>query len=463
MTRILRRSAAVLAGTTVLTLGLTGCVGGSGGAASGGGDSADIDTSSASGTIDYWLWDNNQKAAYQQCADDFHTANPDVSVTISQYSWDDYWTKLTNGFVAGTAPDVFTDHLSKFADFVNNGQVVSLDGVVEKDGVDVSQYQKGLADLWVGEDGERYGLPKDWDTTAIFYNQALVEDGGYTADQIAGLDWNPDDGGSYEKAIAHLTVDVNGVRGDEAGFDKTRVAVYGLGLDGQSGGGNGQTQWSMYAGTTGWSYTDKNPWGTKYNYDDERFQATIGWMAKVIDEGYMPSLAAVTGSDSTQTFGAGKYAMITNGSWNINSFYGLKDIQVGTAPTPTGPDGKRATMFNGLADSIWSGSDNKAASAKWVEYMASADCQNVIGAAGVVFPAIPSGSDAAQAAFAERGIDVTAFTGQVDEGTTFLFPISDNAAKINGIMQPAVDAVFEGQAEPSSLSSANDQVNALFQ
>lgn len=461
MSRTLRRSATVLAGATALGLSLTACVGGGGGGAASN-DGASIDTSAATGTVEYWLWDNNQKAAYQQCADDFSAANPDVTVNISQYSWDDYWTKLTNGFVAGTAPDVFTNHLSKYADFIANDQLVALDDVLEKDGVDVDQYQDGLADLWVGQDGARYGLPKDWDTVAVFYNEALITDGGYTPEQLAELEWNPEDGGTYGEAIAHLTVDVNGVRGDEDGFDKDRVAVYGLGLDGGSGGGNGQTQWSMYAGSTGWTYTDENPWGSAYNYDDEKFQSTIGWMADLIEKGYMPSVAAVTGSDAAQTFGAGKYAMTTNGSWNINSFTSLTGVDVGIAPTPIGPDGERSTMFNGLADSIWAGSENKDASAAWVEYLASAECQDVIGAAGVVFPAIPSGTDAAKAAFADKGIDVTAFTQQVDDGTTFLFPITDNAAKIAGIMTPAVDAVLEGQADPSSLTDADEQVDALF-
>ena len=36
------------------------------------------------------------------------------------------------------------------------------------------QYAKGLADLWVAQDGKRYGLPKDWDTIAIFYNKKML-------------------------------------------------------------------------------------------------------------------------------------------------------------------------------------------------------------------------------------------------------------------------------------------------
>ena len=27
----------------------------------------------------------------------------------------------------------------------------------------------------------------------------------------------------------------------------------------------------MYAVSNGWKYTDKNPWGTEFNYDDPKF------------------------------------------------------------------------------------------------------------------------------------------------------------------------------------------------
>ncbi|HQA31991.1 MAG TPA: sugar ABC transporter substrate-binding protein [Propioniciclava tarda] len=460
-----KRKLALVSAMTAFGLTLTACGGGTAtttAPATGGSSSSSQAAPAASGEVNYWLWDANQLPAYQTCADDFHKANPNVTVKVTQYGWDDYWAKVTNGFVAGTAPDVFTNHLSKYPEFVTNSQLEPLDSYISADGVKTDIYQPGLADLWVAQDGKRYGLPKDFDTVAIFYNDKLVQDAGLTGDALGKLTWNYDDGGTYEKAIAHLTIDTNGKRGDEAGFDKTKVKVYGLGLDGGSGGGNGQTQWSMYSGTTGWQFTDKATWGTKYNYNDPKFQKTIAWMRHLIDKGYMPSLEAVTGQSSADIFAAGKYAMITQGSWMIGQFYGYKDIKVGLAPTPTGPEGKRASMYNGLADSIWAGSKNKAAAAKWVEYLGSPACQNVVGAKGVVFPAIPSGTQAAQDAFKAKGIDVSAFLVHTTEKTTFLFPITDHASQINPIMQAAVDSVFTGKADAASLTAANDQVNALF-
>jgi multiple sugar transport system substrate-binding protein len=420
-------------------------------------------TSSASGEVTYWLWDSNQQPVYQKVADAFHAANPNITVKITQYSWDDYWTNVTNGFVAGTAPDVFTNHLSKYPEFVTQGQLLSLDDALKADGIKTDIYQKGLADLWVGQDGKRYGLPKDFDTVALFFNKDLVKAAGVAEADLAKLTWNPSDGGTYEKTIAHLTIDNNGKRGDEAGFDKTKVKVYGLGLDGGSGGGNGQTQWSMYTGTTGWTVTDKNPWGTHYNYDKPEFQNTMSWMRSLIEKGYMPTLESITGQSSADIFGAGKYAMITNGSWMINQMFGYKGINTGLAPVPIGPSGKRSSMYNGLADSVWAGSKNQAAATKWVEYLGSAAAQNIVGASGVVFPAIPSGTDAAGTAFGAKNIDVnSSFLVHIKDGTTFLFPITDHASQVTGIIQPAVDAVFTGKAKADSLTAANTQVNALF-
>ncbi len=155
--------------------------------------------------------------------------------------------------------------------------------------------------------------------------------------------------------------------------------------------------------------------------------------------------------------------MITNGSWKIGSMFGAKGIETGVAPLPAGPSGKRASMYNGLADSIWVGSKNKPAAAKWVEFLGSPDCQNIVGEKGVVFPAIPSGTDKAEAAFKAKGVDVTAFLVNVKDKTTFLFPITDHASQIDGIMHPAMDDVMSGKAPVTSLTDANNQVNQLFQ
>ncbi len=413
--------------------------------------------------IRYWLWDPNQLPVYQQCAEDFHRAHPTITVKVERYAWEQYWDKVSSLMLTGSAPDVFADHLNYFPSFAAKGQIMPLDDLIAKDGVKTDIYAPGLADLWVYRDGKRYGLPKDFDTVAIFFNKKMLADAGISSDQLNTATWNPTDGGSYEKLVAHLTLDDHGRRGDQPGFDKTHVKVYGLGLEEGDGISVGQQYWSMYALSTGWRYTDKNPWGTRYQFDDPRFQQTMAWYRGLIAKGYMPSLAvARSGVTIADAFRAGKYALSTNGSWMIGAYFGDKPDEVGLAPTPVGPTGKRATIFNGLADSIYVGSAHKQAAWQWVKYLASIDCQKTVGDSAVVFPAIPEALKVAQEHYDAKGIDVKAFTQPIDEGATHLYPITEHASEVDALMSQAMDQVLTLKADPSIFTAVNNHINALF-
>lgn len=209
---------------------------------------------------------------------------------------------------------------------------------------------------------------------------------------------------------------------------------------------------------------DEDPWGTEYQYADPALQETIAWWRSLIEKGYMPPLeVAEAGVAVSDQFGAGRYAMSTNGSWMIGTYYGFDGVDTGVAPTPVGPDGERASMFNGLADSISAGTDNPEGAQQWVEFLASPECQTIVGEAGVVFPAIPEATEVARQAFEAKGVNVDPFLTHVENDTTFLHPITDHASDVEAIMAPAMDSIMSFQAEPDSLTQANDQVNALFQ
>ena len=427
--------------------------------------------SSANGTIEYWLWDSAQQPGYQKCADAFAKATPGLKVHISQYGWDAYWSKLTAGFIADTAPDVFTDHLSKFAQYVDLKVLRPLDDLGPTSGIKDGDYQPGLAELWKGQDGKRYGAPKDWDTIAIFYDGSALKAAGVDPAQLENLTWNPQDGGTFEKLVAHLTIDEKGVRGDEPGFDKSHVKTHGLASEGSGGGGWGQTQWSAFAGSAGWKATDKNPWGTKFNLDQPALQDTLSWYFGMVQKGYMPSYEEIGGANAIGTdkqIQSGTAAMGLSGSWMISSFTKLTDsagkkLDIGLAPTPIGPTGKRASMFNGLADSVTTLSKQPENAAKWVAFLSGAECQNIIGQSGVVFPARPAGTQLAIAYNkSERKLDVTPFTRQVVDKTTFLFPVTTNAADIAALMAPRFDAVYIGSSPVSSLTKLNTQLDELF-
>lgn len=440
----------VLALTGALALSLaTGCA--QGGAAGSGGN-----------TVTYWLWDANQLPAYQRCADEFERQNPDLQVRISQYGWNDYWRKLTAGFVAGAGPDVFTDHLTQYPGFAQRGLLRDLNTLEATADVDYGGFQEGLADLWVGQEGSQYGMPKDFDTVALFYDTNVITEAGMSPEDLKGLDWNPEDGGSFEKVLAHLTVDENGVRGDEEGFDPDDVAVYGLASNG-SGGMSGQTTWSWLAGATGWTFTDADVWGTEYHFDDPRVQASLKWLFGLVEKGYMAPYEEVgTEPNPQQALGSGRAAISANGSWMLGTYANLQGVDLGIAPLPSGPVGHPVSMYNGLADSISAQSPDPEEAARWVAFLGSDDCQRIVGEAGVVFPARPAGTEAAIEAFAERGLDASVFTDLVEKKQTVFFPVTEEFGAIDALMAPMMDEIYIGDRDVSTLTEVNEQINDLL-
>lgn len=451
--RIGRRSIALIATAAAAALAFTGC------SASNTSGSSNADLKGQ--TISYWLWDTNQQPAYQQCAADF-TKKTGINVKISQYGWADYWTKLTTGFASGTAPDTFADHLNYFLQFEGQGQLLDITKQVKSANIDLAQYQPGLADLWV-KDGKRYGLPKDFDTVGVFYNEDMIKAAGYTDAQMKTLEWNTNDGGSYEKLLAKLTIDKNGVHGDQPGFDKNNVAVYGLGLSSAAVDAVGQQGWAPYALSNDWNYGNKTPGTTKFNYGDSKFTGALTWWRSLIQKGYMEPLPqALSETDPSTGYLGGKYAMVTDGDWMNTTYLGQDKVPTKVAPTPVGPSGKRASVFNGLSDGIWSGTKHADAAFQWVKYLGSSDCQDVVASKAVVFPAIKTATAKAVEQFKAKGWDVSGFTVQVDDKTTKLLPIADHWSDVQSIMTAALQSYLSGKGTVDDIVKAGDQVNALY-
>jgi len=411
-------------------------------------------------TIRYTHWDANQVPAYQKAANDFMEKNPDIKIVIEQAGWNDYWTGLQTSMVAGNAPDVFTDHLAKYQDFASKGQIVDIDPLVKKDGLDLKGYLPGLADLWT-KNGKRFGLPKDWDTIALVLNKDIQKEAKVTDAELANLTWNPKDGGTFQKVIAQLSLDKNGNNGLSVKFDPKNVVRYGFAV-GHSDN-MGQAQFSGFAASTGWHYTD-GTFKANFHYDDPRFIATIQWMLDVTKKGFMaPYEATSIGMSPTDLFTSKKAASLFDGSWMIGFYASNAGFPTSFVKLPIGPVGRKS-MTNGLADSIWIGSKHQAEAWRWVKYLASEEAQKTVGTFGVVFPAYQSGVNNALTAYKGKGFDVSAFTEEaVAKEGTFVYPVVDFGVKTQEIMTDAFDNIFLGKVKVAEgLIAANKKVNALF-
>lgn len=409
--------------------------------------------------VKYLLWDAMQLPAYKQCAADFEKKNPGTTIKISQSGWDDYWTTISTGFVSGTAPDVFTNHLAKYPEFAKNDQLVDLAPLIQRDKVDTAAYAPGLFDIW-GRDGKQYGLPKDWDTIGFAVNMEMAKKAGVTLADLQGMTWNPKDGGSFEQIVRKLSVDTAGNNATSPNFDKKKVSVFGYQTPRGAAGMMGQTEWSHFAESSGFKFQDK-PWDSKFYYDDPKLVETIAYLAGLPGKGLSASFENTKSLGSDAMFVGKKVAIVPQGSWMITYFKNNAKFENAWVPLPTGPTGTRATMFNGLADSIWAGSKVKADAWKWVKYLGSADCQSVVADTGVVFPAIKGQAERAIEVQKAKGVDSSAFLTMA-KSKTFLMPIADSGSEIDEVMKSALEGVLMGKTDAASaLKAANIKVNQL--
>ncbi|MDQ0727372.1 ABC transporter substrate-binding protein [Microbacterium sp. W4I20] len=312
----------------VSLLALTACSPGSSDEASGG----DV-------TLNYWLWDDTQLPLYQECADDFHAANPEITVKITQTGWAQYWQNLSTQITAGTAPDVFTNQISYYLQFVKNNQLLDLTDYVEKSDIDFSQYKEGLADRWV-TDEKRFGLPKDWDTVALLYNVEAATEAGYTAEDLSDLTWNPDDGGTFTEFVKATTLDSAGRNGLDPAFDKDDVVRYGYYPE-WADGAVGQNGWGNFAHSNGFTFSDEKGAGaTTFNYDSKPLVETAAWLQSLIEDGYAPKFEAQSTLGTQAVMENQNVTSTITGSW-MASTYLAEDapVEFAFAMVPEGPDG----------------------------------------------------------------------------------------------------------------------------
>jgi len=411
-------------------------------------------------TINYWLWDSNQQPAYQACADAFQ-AKTGITVKVNQAGWGDYWNTIQTSLSTGDGKvDVFTDHLAYYQTFLNAKQIVDISAGVKAAGVDTTQYQTGLIDVW-GKNGGLYGLPKDFDTIAMSYNTALTAKAKFTPALINQLTWNPTDGGTYTRFLKALTVDKKGNNALSPKFDKNNVATYGLSAPDPTDAW-GQTYWSGLAASNGFKYLDKNPWGTHYNYDSPALAQVFDWIAKGIAGGWIMDPKKVGSLGKNQLFQSKTIATSINGDWEVGGLITIPNTPIAFAHQPAGPGGVK-TMFNGLADSISAKSTNQAADLQWVLFTGSSACQDLVAAKHVVFPAIKTATQKAFAAFKAAGVDLSGFTSEVNSKMTFIPPMADNQPAVTAALTPFFTKIFAGQvAAQAGLTEANKAANAAL-
>jgi multiple sugar transport system substrate-binding protein len=107
---------------------------------------------------------------------EFEKQNPGIKVKIESIT-DDYLKKMQTLIGARKEPDVFYLDSMPAPDLIKLGALEPLDGYLQKYGVNLSDFEDSLVKAFQ-KDGKTYGIPKDYNTLALFYNKKMFKEAG---------------------------------------------------------------------------------------------------------------------------------------------------------------------------------------------------------------------------------------------------------------------------------------------
>ena len=183
-----RRSFLSAAGALAVAATLAAC--GSDDAGDGGALSKDT---KAELTLAYW--DKNQTPTVQAGVKAFNEKYPNIKVTLSLTAFKDYFTKLRTQAEGDKLPDVFWMNGPNAKLYATNNKLAALDDLKD---VDWSKYPRALADIYSVK-SKHYGIPKDYDTIAVWVNKKLFAAAGV---ELPKADWTWEDFHAKAKAIS---------------------------------------------------------------------------------------------------------------------------------------------------------------------------------------------------------------------------------------------------------------------
>ena len=305
-------------------------------------------------TITYSIWGDPQEIKNQQAiVDAFHAVNPKITVKVTVSDWQPYWDKLLTSISGGDAPDVFAMDGPLFPDYQSRDVLLDLKPFIDRDGYDLGQ----LADQAVADfttPGGQYGLPRDLNVVALYYNKKMFDKAGI-AYPDGTWDW-----AKLTSTAKQLTLK----------------------------GANGKvSQWGLYTETTDmenfWSELVWQNGGDIVSADHKsslvgsdqaaaalQFLQDLIWKDKVIPD------PAAWPADSGDAFEQGQAAMEANGSWLVATHLAA-GIDFGIAPLPKGPAGQ-ATSINPTGAVVYKATKNPDAAWAFVKYLASPAAQTQI-------------------------------------------------------------------------------------
>ena len=127
--------------------------------------------------ITFTVWDYGTTDYWKVLVEAFEKENPDIKVKVTDIGGTDYDTKIPVLLSSGDTSDVITiKSMPIYTSLVEKNQLMPLDDMVEKSGLDMAPYYGSDEGIKIGN--QLYGLPFRNDYYLLYYNKTLFDKAG---------------------------------------------------------------------------------------------------------------------------------------------------------------------------------------------------------------------------------------------------------------------------------------------
>jgi ABC-type glycerol-3-phosphate transport system substrate-binding protein len=351
-------------------------------------------------------------------------ANPNVTINVVSQPADNYFALLKAAAVAGSGPDIMTMWTGLFA-LQNASYLEPLNSYIPTDtlktfnGIDWCS-----TNLHV--DQGAICVPLDMQHYNGFYNKKLFAQ--------AGISTFPTTWTEFMAACAKLKA---------AGILPLTYGTGGQALNAAFYPYYDLSYMMMFLPVSDWQglYSGKIPW------TDPRIVAQLTTWATLHTQSYT-NKDVLTNTDSVNQFESGKAAMTLEGSWDFKEFHDKLGADVGVFVPPfNDTQVKGVVEFPGDGFGVTKYSQNKAAAAAFLAWMATPAAQKLIADGGLI--PVVAGTSASEP-LANAMLDFAANQGYTR------YPMIDNVIQpeVQDVATKLVDAVLNGTTTPDAATKA---------
>lgn len=362
--------------------------------------------------LTFGLWDKYQEPVLREIADKFEEENPNIKIDLQLTPFSQYWTKLETAATGEVLPDIFWINGPNIVKYASNNLLLPLDEFIEKDDFKLEEFPEALVELYT-VDEELYGIPKDWDLTALWYNKKMFDEKNL---EYPNSKWTWDD---MVEAARKLTDESKGTYGIAARPD-TQEGLYNT--IPQAGG------YIISEDRT------KSGYGTK-----EAIEGTQIWI-DLIEEGLSPTLEEQADTSAIEMFTSGKLAMIYAASWNVPVFMENEEIKDQIDLTIMPSIKEQSATIHGLANVISANTEHPEEAWKFVKYLGGKEANEIWANSGVVIPARTDVLDIWEESY--PNLNLQAFTEQLNYAD--VYPVSADTPKWNDLENEYIKNIWNG-------------------